>query len=140
MEDWVIWLIVAAGLGVGEMLSLSFFLAPFGIGALAGMVVALVGGGTAIALAVALVVSLVSLATLRPIARNHLRTPARLRTGTAALVGREAVVLELVTQDAGAVKLDGETWSARSYSGAPVAVGERVQVLEIRGATAYVSE
>jgi membrane protein implicated in regulation of membrane protease activity len=139
MEAWVIWLIVAALLGVGEMLSLSFFLAPFALGALAGAVVALVGAGTVVELAVALVVSLLALTLLRPIARNHLRTPARLRTGTAALVGREALVLERTTEDEGAVKLEGETWTARSYDGEPLEPGTRVHVMEIRGATALVS-
>lgn len=140
MEPWVIWLIVAAVLGVGETLSLSLFLAPFALGALAAAVVSLVGLGTAISLAVALVVSIFALTLLRPIARRHLRTPPRVRTGTAALVGRDALVLERTTQDEGLVRLDGEEWTARSYDGDPLEAGARVQVMEIRGATALVSE
>lgn len=140
MEPWVIWLIVAAMLGVGETLSLSLFLAPFAIGALAGMVVSLIGLPTALALAAALVVSLTALTMLRPIARRHLRMPARVRTGTAALIGRQALVLERTTEDEGMVKLQGQAWTARSYDGEPLEPGARVQVIEIRGATALVSE
>ncbi len=140
MEPWLIWLIVAVLLGVGEVLSLSLYLAPFAVGALAAMIVSLVGLGDALSLAVALVISVSTLTLLRPIARSHLKTPGRIRTGAARLVGREALVLERTTQDEGAVKLEGETWSARSYDGHPLEAGARVQVMEIRGATALVSE
>jgi membrane protein implicated in regulation of membrane protease activity len=39
------------------------------------------------------------------------------------------------------VRLDGEVWTARAYDADEVIeAGRRVQVLEIRGATALVSE
>jgi membrane protein implicated in regulation of membrane protease activity len=67
--------------------------------------------------------------------------PPQIRTGTAALVGREAVVLQRTDQDGGVVKLEGEHWTARSYLGDQVfEPGERVQVVEIRGAIALVTE
>ena len=141
MDDWVYWLIVAVVLGVGEVLTLSFFLAPFAIGALVATVLSAAGAGLAICLAVALVVSLVALGALRPLARSHRRMPPQLRTGTSALVGREALVLEPVTEDAGVVKLEGEQWTARAYGGGETfEVGQRVQVVEIRGAIALVTE
>ena len=78
---------------------------------------------------------------LRPIAVRHLRTPARIRTGTAALVGSRALVLERVDADGGTVKLGGEVWSARAYDeDAVLEPGERVHVLKIEGATALVSD
>ena len=69
--------------------------------------------------------------------------PPQIRTGTAALVGRTAVVLERIDNDAatGSVRLDGEVWSARAYDEDRVFdEGSRVQVLEIRGATALVHD
>jgi membrane protein implicated in regulation of membrane protease activity len=78
---------------------------------------------------------------LRPIARRHLRTPAALRTGTAALVGSPAVVLERVDRDGGQVKLGGEIWSARAYDqDDSFEPGARVEVMKIDGATALVAE
>ena len=69
-----------------------------------------------------------------------MRTPARLRTGTAALVGRTATVVEPVSEAGGCVKIDGEVWTARPYDeDAVFAAGQRVQGLEIRGATALVA-
>ena len=141
MDDWVYWLIAAVILGIGEMATMGLFLAPFAAGALVAAVLSAVGAGLAICLAVALVIAVVLLFALRPIARDHRRTPPQIRTGTAALVGREALVLETTDTDRGVVKLDGEQWSARAYEDDKVfQPGERVQVVEIRGATALVTE
>ena len=78
---------------------------------------------------------------LRPIARRHLNTPARLRTGTAALVGGPATVIERVDRNGGQVKIGGEVWTARSYDEDDVfEPGARVEVMKIDGATALVAE
>jgi membrane protein implicated in regulation of membrane protease activity len=143
MDAWVIWLIVAVVLGVGEVATLGFFLAPFAAGALVAALVSGVGGGAVVSWAVFLVVSLAILAALRPVALRHLRQAPRLRTGTAALVGRTGTVVERIANDesAGCVRIDGEVWTARAYDeDAVIEVGKRVQVLEIRGATALVAE
>jgi membrane protein implicated in regulation of membrane protease activity len=141
MDEWVIWLIVAVVFGVGEIATLGFFLGPFAGGALVAAVVSGVGGPTALSWIAFLVVSIALLAALRPIALRHRRQAPSLRTGTAALVGRHATVIERVAEDAGAVRLDGEVWTARPYDEDQVfEAGTRVQVLEIRGATALVAE
>lgn len=141
MDDWVAWLILAVLLGVGEVLTTSFYLGPFAIGAAVATVIAALGGGLVLSGIAFLVVSALALTTLRPIARRHLRTPSALRTGTAALVGRTATVVERVSDGAGTVKLEGEVWTARPYDEDEVIEpGTRVHVIEIRGATALVSQ
>jgi membrane protein implicated in regulation of membrane protease activity len=143
MDAWVIWLIAAVVFGVGEIATLGFFLAPFAGGALVAAIVSAAGGGALIGWAVFLVVSLILLAALRPLARSHRRQPPTLRTGTAALVGRSGMVLERIHNDEGlgSVRIDGEVWTARSYDDDEVIeAGKRVQIVEIRGATAFVTE
>jgi membrane protein implicated in regulation of membrane protease activity len=143
MDAWVLWLIAALILAVGEIATMGFFLAPFAAGALVAAVVSGAGGGDAISVAAFLVVSIVALTALRPVARSHRRMPAQLRTGTAALVGRDAMVVERIANDegVGCVRIDGEVWTARAYDDDDVIeAGRRVQVVEIRGATALVSE
>jgi membrane protein implicated in regulation of membrane protease activity len=143
MDPWLIWLIAAVIFAVGEIATLGFFLAPFAGGALLAAIVAAAGVGALASWAVFIVVSAVLLAGLRPIARSHLRLPAQLRTGTAALVGRSAMVTERIAndEDTGCVKLEGESWTARAYDGDEIIEpGRRVQVIEIRGATALVIE
>ena len=143
MEPWLLWLIAAVVFGVGEIATLGFFLAPFAGGALVAALLTAIGAGTAVGWAVFLVVSVVLLAALRPIALSHRKQPPRLRTGTAALVGRSGMVVERIANDegVGCVRIDGEVWTARSYDDDDVIeAGKRVQVVEIRGATALVTE
>ncbi|MDQ6749341.1 MAG: NfeD family protein [Actinomycetota bacterium] len=141
---WLIWIIAAVVLAVGEMLTMGLFLAPFAAGALLAALVALVGGNLVASWAVFILTSLLLLLVARPIARSHRSSPAPLRTGTAALVGRRAVVLErIANQEAmGCVKLEnGEVWTARAYDEDHIFdIGERVEVVEIRGATALVHD
>lgn len=140
MDDWVLWLIAAVVFGIGEVLTAGFFLAPFAIGALIASVVSVAGAGFVVSGLVFLVVSTVALVALRPIAKRHIRLPAQLRTGTAALVGKHATVLEQVSEGGGCVRLDGEVWTARPYDEDEVIEpGTRVHVMEIRGATALVA-
>jgi membrane protein implicated in regulation of membrane protease activity len=141
MDAWVLWLVAACILGAGELHTGGFFLAPFAIGALAATVLSLAGVPTAAAAIVFLGASALVLLTLRPIATRHRRLPPAIRTGAAALVGRNAVVLERIAnrEGVGCVKIDGEVWTARSYDEDEVIdAGERVEVVEIRGATALV--
>ena len=143
MDPWVLWLIAAVLLAIGEIATVGFFLAQFAAGALVAMVTSAAGAGTAINLIVFLVISVLALGALRPLARSHRRQPALSRTGTAALVGQHAMVLERIANDegVGCVRLDGEVWTARAYDEDDVIEqGRRVQVIEIRGATALVSE
>ena len=141
MDDWVIWVIAAVGLAVGEMVTVSFFLGPVALAALVAAIVALVGGGLSLQLLAFVVAALASLGLIRPIAKRHLHTPARIRTGTAALVGTKAVALERVDADSGSVKIAGEVWTARPYDDDDVIEpGTRVEVMSIDGATARVSE
>ena len=141
MSAWVIWIVAAGLLAIGEIVSLSFFMGPIAVAAVLAAVAALAGAGTAIQLVVFIVASIASLVVLRPIAHRHLHTPAKIRTGTAALVGSRAVVLERVDGSGGTVKLAGEVWSARAYDDDEVLEpGARVQVMAIEGARALVSD
>ena len=141
MPDWVLWTIAAGVLAVGEIVSLSFFLGPIAVAAAIAAVAAAVGAPLAVQLVVFTVASAASLLVLRPVARRHTRMPAQLRTGTAALVGERAVVLERVDGHGGQVKLAGEVWSARAFDEDEVIEpGARVEVLQIEGATALVSD
>jgi membrane protein implicated in regulation of membrane protease activity len=141
MPDWVIWLVAAAALTGGEMLTLSLFLGPLALAAVLAALVALGGGSVELQVAAFALGSIASLAVVRPIARRHLRTPAHIRTGAAALIGQSATVVERVDGERGLVKIGGEVWTARAYDEDGVfEAGRRVEVLKIDGATALVAE
>ena len=141
MPAWAVWLIVAFALFAGEVATLGFFLGPIALAAVLAALVAFADGSLELQILAFILGSIASLAIVRPIATRHLRQPARVRTGTAALVGARAVVLERVDFDGGQVKIGGEVWTARAYDEDEVIEpGARVEVLKIEGATALVSE
>jgi membrane protein implicated in regulation of membrane protease activity len=142
MTGLVLWLIAAVLLAIGELLTPGlFFLGPVALAAVGAAVAAGIGGGIILQLIVFIAVSAGSLAFLRPIARRHIRMPALTRTGTAALVGAKAVVLQRVDVNGGRVKIGGEEWSARAFfEEQTLEPGARVEVAKIDGATALVFE
>jgi membrane protein implicated in regulation of membrane protease activity len=142
VPDWLIWALAAIALTVGEIFTPgAFFLGPVALAAVVALIVALAGAGLVAQLIVFIAGSVASLALIRPIARSHLHMPAPLRTGTAALEGTKAVVLQRVDSDGGRVRIGGEEWSARSYmEGQVFEPGTRVEVVKIEGATALVYE
>ncbi|WP_017612431.1 NfeD family protein [Nocardiopsis salina] len=139
MPAWLIWLILAAGLGVAELFTLTFVL---GLMATAALVAALLG---AIGLPVAVQIIGFAAATaaglvfVRPLIKRQMDRTPDARSGADALVGRSAVVLQPVDGDQGRVKLSGEEWSARCIDeDLVIPVGAHVDVVEIDGATAVV--
>jgi len=138
---WVIWAILAVLLALGELATPGlFFLGPVALATLPALFVSFFVPAWAQVL-VFVAGTVASLAILRPIARSHLRMPALTRTGTAALIGARATVLERVDADGGRVRIGGEEWSARAYMNDQVLEpGTRVEVAQIEGATALVYE
>ncbi len=138
---WILWLIAAAGFGVGEMHSGGFYLLPFAVGAALAAILSLLGVSALLAAIVFVAVSAVVVLALRPVAQRHRRLPPPIRTGAQALIGRTAMVLERIANDegVGCVRIDGEVWTARTFDDDEVIeAGQKVHVVEIRGATALV--
>lgn len=139
MPWWIGWLVAGAVLGVLELLTLTFALGILAVAAVLAGVAGAAGLGLALQTIIFAVIAVGGLLAGRPLARRHLRIPPKLRTGTRALVGRPAKVVERVTDEDGRVRIGGEVWSARSYDGeAVIEVGATVDVFEIEGATALV--
>jgi membrane protein implicated in regulation of membrane protease activity len=139
MSAWIVWLVIAAALGVAEVTTLTLALGLLAIGALAGALTAALGLPLVVQLIVFGVTSGAGLAVIRPLAVRHISRPPLLRSGTAALVGREALALTEVTRHSGRVRIGGEEWTARPYDpGVVIPQGADVDVLAIEGVTALV--
>lgn len=105
-------------------------------------IVYLAGAGGTTPWLVFVVSSLLTVAVLRLITRARAPTPSPTPTGSAALVGKPAVVLErIINQEGvGCVKINGEVWTARALHDEHVIErGTRVEIVDIKGATALVS-
>ena len=139
MGIWIIWLIVAAVLGVAEVVTATLAFGLIAVAALVGAGVGAAGGNVALQFGAFAVASAAGLGIARPFAMRHVKQPPLLRTGTAALVGRSAYVLDEVTAHSGRVRIGGEEWSARPYDETlTIPAGSTVDVFQIEGAMALV--
>jgi len=144
VDAWIWWLVAGVALAVVEILTLDLVFVMLSAGTVAAAGIAgLDAAGAPLGFGAQLVgglaVAVLGLVLLRPVALRHLRDTPELRTGTAALIGADALVTDRVDRLGGRVKLAGEIWSARSYH--PDGVfeqGTAVSVLWIDGATALV--
>jgi membrane protein implicated in regulation of membrane protease activity len=124
---------------VAEIMTTTLAFGLIAAGAVVAGVVGVAGAGLPFQLIAFAVASAAGLGLVRPIAMRHIKQPPLLRTGTSALVGRSAKVIEAVTDDGGKVRIGGELWSARPYDESQaIPVGSTVDVFAIEGATALV--
>jgi membrane protein implicated in regulation of membrane protease activity len=139
MQPWIVWLIVALGLGTAELLTATLDLALLAAAALVTTGAAAAGVSVGLQFVIFAVTAALMIGVARPIARRHLTRPPLIRSGAAAVVGREATALTEVTKQSGRVRIGGEEWSARPYDPSlTIAQGTTVDVLAIEGATALV--
>ena len=139
--DSFVWVVLAAVLGVAEIFTLTAALGLLAAAALAAAGAAALGLGPFAQFAVFAAVSIGLLIGVRPLVQRQLRPRygPQHRFGVAALVGRQARVVQEVTGHAGRVRIGGEGWSARAYDETLVIpAGTTVDVIEIEGATALV--
>jgi membrane protein implicated in regulation of membrane protease activity len=139
MQSWLLWLTIAAVLGIAELMTATLDLLLLAVAALAAAGIAATGLGVGLQLVAFAAAAAAMITLVRPVARRHLTSHPQLRTGVAALIGREAVVLSPVGREPGRVRIGGEEWSARSYDpDLLIPAGTRVDVFAIEGATALV--
>jgi membrane protein implicated in regulation of membrane protease activity len=137
---WEGWLGLAVLLGALELVSLDLFLAMLAGGAVVGAIAALIGAPVALQVVLALISAVGLLGVIRPNVVRRLHQGPDLKTGAEALIGKRATVLrELAHGTPGRVKIGGEEWTAEPYDEDDrIEAGEVVDVVQIKGATAYV--
>jgi membrane protein implicated in regulation of membrane protease activity len=140
MDAWLIWLIVAVVLGVAELFSLTAALGMLAGAAVISAGVAAIGLPLPLQLVVFTLVSVAGIVLVRPIAQRHMLKPQLERFGIDALIGKQAYVVQEVTDRDGRVRIDGEEWTARAAfdDGLVIPVGASVDVMRISGTTAFV--
>jgi membrane protein implicated in regulation of membrane protease activity len=139
MSAWLLWLVIAGALAAAETASLSFVLVMAAGGAAAASLTAGLGAPVALQVVIAILVTVGLVWGVRPVAIRHLSPDPRTLTGTEALIGSEAVVLQEVSRHDGRVRLNGSEWSARAMDpNQKLPAGTVVSVVDIDGATAVV--
>lgn len=139
MPAWLIWLIICGGLAAAEATNFALVLIMAAGGAGAAAITAALGAPVVAQVLVAIAGTLVLLWGVRPVAIRHLNPDPMTLTGTDALVGRDAVVLQRVSERDGRIRLNGAEWSARAIDPKQeLPAGTVVSVVAIDGATAVV--
>ena len=137
-----IWLGAAALFVVGEiLLTGSFFLLPFGIGAAVATVVAFAGAEATWQWLAFVIASAVAFAALRPLSRRMASESNPVGVGAGRLLGETGVVTsapDASTGRLGTVRIGREDWHAESDDGRPLDDGEEITVVRIEGTRAVV--
>ena len=141
MDIWaIIWLALLIGFIILEAATVQLLSTWFAAGALAAMIVNLLGAAVWLQVVVFFVVSTVLLAVLWPMARKHIKAKVT-PTNTDALIGRICAVTEDIDPvEGGRVKIGDVTWSARSEHGEAIPAGALVTVQKIQGAKVFVEK
>lgn len=111
----------------------------FAVGSLAAFVLALVGVDIVIQIVAFVLVSLITIISLRPFLVKKL-IPKSEATNADRILGQEGVVTQKIDniQGRGEVQVMGMHWSARSEDGGTIKQGELVTILRIEGVKVFV--
>lgn len=136
----VVWLALLILFAVAEAVSVGLISIWFAAGALAALLSTFFTDSVLVQIVLFLVVSAVTLALVRPLARKYM-TPKNEATNADRVIGKEAVVTEDIDNlnGHGAVTVGGVTWTARSDTGAVIPAGATVTVLRIEGVKVFVT-
>ena len=138
--DLILWLVLLIVFLMVEAQSVTMVSLWFGAGALAALIAALCGGEFWLQIVIFFAVSIVLLASLRPLARKYF-TPRITKTNVDSVIGSEGLVtakIDNITAQ-GQVKLGAMEWTARSTSGDPIPAGTLVKVDKIEGVKVFVT-
>ncbi len=140
--DIVFWAVLAALAFAGELLSVSFFLLFFSVGALVALLMAFVGLGVGLQVAGFIAASVLSMVVLRPALMHRIsfRSSERYERRD-SITGKSGVVTNAIEPGGSGMVRIGSTefWTARAvYPEQRIESGTRVRVLATDGITALV--
>jgi membrane protein implicated in regulation of membrane protease activity len=140
---WILWIVLGVILIIAEIFTLGFVLLGFGIGALAAALAGFLGAGLVGQFLIFALVSIVLTVFSRKIFGGYYLNgnDDLIKTGSDSLPGQIGTV---TSPSRGAlqsaeVKVFGSTWTAFPEEGeTPLAEGEKVEVVRLKGASIYV--
>ena len=136
---WAFWLFVAIVFFVVEASTVNLTTIWFGIAAVVTMITALITDNYYIQAVVFIAVALLMLFFTKPVVAKYLKPK---QTNALTIIGQQAPVTETVDNlnGKGQIKINGNTWTARSVENEIIEKGSVVTVAEIKGVTAYVKK
>lgn len=136
------WLILFVAALIVEIATMGLTSIWFAGGALAAWITALLGFGTAVQIAVFVIVSIILLVLTRPYAVKYFNKD-RVKTNAESLIGQYAVVVEDIDtlKAVGRVEIQGLEWAAKTEEpDGKIEKDSIVVIREIKGVTLIVSK
>lgn len=130
----IIWLMGIIAFVILEAITYQMVSIWFALGAVGGLIAAIIGIRFNIQMTVFLVISVLLLLCLRPVSKRLLKTKQE-KTNADSLIGKEVVITKEVDnlQGKGEGKINGMTWSVRSADNSCIPENETVTVEDIKG-------
>jgi membrane protein implicated in regulation of membrane protease activity len=132
----IVWLVAIGVLVLIELLTYGLYFAALAVAAIVPLVLSLLGVPVWIQALGFLGSAITALFFVRPLIQKWQGDKPERMTNVDSLIGKQGIVLEEVTDRSGQIKIWGEVWTARSA--APIAVGSKVVVEQIDGASLIV--
>jgi membrane protein implicated in regulation of membrane protease activity len=138
---YIVWAAAIIIFGVFEAVTAQLVSIWFVIGAIAGLVSALLKAPVYLQVVIFIVVTVLALAITRPIVKKYVR-PKMQRTNADRVIDQIGIVSQEIdnVKAVGEVKVDGKIWSARSIDGAVIPQGSQVEIEEINGVKLIVKQ
>ena len=128
---WQLWLIVSFICLILELTNGDFFIFCFAVGGIGGLAASLFTDTLWIQVVVFAIVSLLSIFFVRPVILKYFHKPGR-KSNADALIGRTGKVEEAIPGNGfGYVRIDGDSWKAKTSDGEPLAAGTDVRVIKM---------
>ncbi len=137
---WSFWLIVAGIFFIIEIATVGFLIFWLGVGAIFAMITSFITNNIAIQTIVFVLVSSILIPLTKPLADKFSGKKA-VATNSYSLINKHGIVIADINpiEGTGLVKVNGETWSAKSESEVSIAKGTEVKVLSVEGVKLVVS-
>ena len=133
-----IWLILIIAFTLIEVLTLGLTTIWFAIAALIMFFISFLPIPLVYQLIIFLAIAAALLIFTRPIAVKKFKT-GRVKTNVDSLAGQHALVTKQIGEfDAGEIKVNGQTWSARSEDNTVISEGMKCEVVRVEGVHAIV--
>lgn len=137
---WVFWLIAAGIFFIIEMATIGFLVFWLGIGALLAMVTSFITDSIIIQFIVFVITSTLLLIFTRPLVNKFIKIPKEIKTNAYSIIGKKGIVISKINNidGIGQIKIDGETWSAKSFDDEDIEKNTEIEIVEIDGVKAVV--
>ena len=129
-----IWLGITIVAAIIEILTADLVSIWFAFGVVIALISCLLGASQTIQIALFVIVSVITIITVRPIAKKYLRSNIE-KTNVDRVIGKHGLVTKTITADnKGEVKVMSTSWMATSLDNSTINEGDYCEILAIEGA------